>query len=81
MYKEDVVAYVLTKHLLCSLDIPDVRFLHLLLWFRTKVDVMGLQACMMAKQDDEVCVITNQHNVCCGSRLNGPQHYKDVRIS
>ena len=25
MSKEDVVAYVLTKHLLCSLDVPDAR--------------------------------------------------------
>ena len=58
MCKEDVVAYVWNKYLLSSFDNSHVRFVHVLLWFRTKEEVMGIQACMIAKQNDEVCVIT-----------------------
>ena len=77
MYKEDVdtyIVYVWTKNLLCCLDVQVTRFLHVLLWLRTKGEVIGFQACILAKQDDEVCVITNQLSVGGGGRLNGMQH-------
>ena len=40
VYKEDVFADIWTKHLLCSLDIPDSRLLHVLFGLRTKEDVI-----------------------------------------
>ena len=59
MYEEDVAADVLTKLLFCGLDIPYAKLLCVLLRLRTKEEVMGLELCMIAEQDNEVSVVTN----------------------
>ncbi len=59
MYEEDVAADVLTKLFFCGLDIRDAKLLCVLLWLRTKEEVMGLELCMIAEQDNEVSIVTN----------------------
>ena len=67
--KEYVLAYVWPKTLLCHFNVPDARLLRVLLWLRTKVEVMWLYACVVAEKDEEVCVVTNKHCVAGISRL------------
>jgi len=52
MYEEDVAADVLTKLFFCGLDIPDAKLLCVLLRVRTKEEVMGLELCVTAEQNN-----------------------------
>ena len=59
MDKEDVVADVLTKLFFCGSDTLDSMLFCVFLWLRIKEEVMGIETCMVAEQDNEVIVFTN----------------------
>ena len=62
--KEYVLAlYVWSKTLLCHFNVPDARLLRVLLWLRTKEDVMRFYGCVVAEKDEEVCVAISKHSV------------------
>ena len=58
MDEEDVVADVLTKLFFCGSDVPDVKLL-CFLCRRMKEEVMAVETCMVAEQNNEVSVLTN----------------------
>ena len=61
--KEYVLAYVWPKTLLCHFNVPDAMLLRVLLWLRTKEEVMRFYACVVAEKDEEVCVVTSKDSV------------------
>ena len=71
--KEDVLAYVRPKPLLHSIDVPYARlFFFVLLWFRAKEEVVRFETCVVvAKENQNVCVITYKHIITPRSRLHG----------
>ena len=73
--KANVLAYVWPKTLLCNFNVPDARLLRVLLWLRTKEEVMRFYDCVVAEKDEEVCVVTNKHSIAGISRLHGFPHY------
>ena len=58
MDKEDIVVNALTKLFFCGSDVPDTK-LFMFFWLRTKEEVMGIETCVVAEQDNEVSVFTN----------------------
>ena len=52
MDEEDVVADVLTKLFYCGSDVPDVKLL-CFFCLRTKEEVMGVETCMVAEQNND----------------------------
>ena len=67
--------YVRPKTLLCHFNVPDARLLRVLLWLRTKEEVVRFYACVVAEKDEEVCVVANKHSVAGIGRLHGFHHY------
>ena len=59
MDEEDVVTDVLTKFFFCSSDVSDVKLFCVFLWLRMKEDVMVVETCVVAEQNNEVSVFTN----------------------
>ena len=59
MDEEHAVVDVLTKLFFCGSDVPDAKLFCVFLWLRTKEEVMGIETCMVAEQDNEVSVFTN----------------------
>ena len=59
MDEEDVVTDVLTKLFFCGSDVPDVKLFSVFLWLKTKEDVMVIEPCVVAEQNNEISVFIN----------------------
>ena len=68
--EEDVIRYICTKLFFDNFYVPDTMSLGGLLWFGSEEYVMRVETGMVTKQDQQVCVITDQYRVWKCSRFH-----------